>query len=176
MSHRESKRILVLYPCRMEPRSMVRIPSAVFALTKSHPLVFPQMHPRSRAPIGVSSFTTASASTATLGSLLAAITGTTRAFIYIRFPVLHNLRFIASALTVWEQMGLSTIETLRSVVRFLGRMMPMLAHRKNPNVGSVQGVIYVVRQEDYVPDAPEGDRGVIYGRHSCAHLIDAFLI
>ena len=97
------------------------IPPALFALAKSHPLVFHQLHPRSRAPIGVSSSTTASVSTSALGPLLAAIfTRTSRAFIHVRFPVARNLHFIAISLTIWDQMGFSTIEALRSVVRVLG--------------------------------------------------------
>ena len=73
-------------------------------------------------------------------------------------------------------MGFSTIEKLRSVVRFLGRIMPTLVLRNIPNIGSVQGVVVFILQDDYVQDALESDRGVIYERHIHAHLSDAFLI
>ena len=177
VSRGESKRRLVLHPCIMKPISMGFIPSAVFALEKSHPCVFHQLRPRSRAPVGVSSSKTASASTASLGQLLADIVmETIRAFIRILFPVAQNLRFIASLLTIWEQIGFSTIESLRSLVRVLGCMIPTLALRNIPNIGSVQGVVVVIRKYDYVQDALESDRGVIDEKHSRAHLSDAFLI
>ena len=54
--------------------------------------------------------------------------------------------------------------------------MPTLALRNIPNIGCVQGVVAVVRQDDYVQDAFESDRGIIYERHSHAHLSDAFFI
>ena len=97
------------------------ITSAVLELAKAHPLVFHQLHPRSRAPIGVSFSTTTSASTDALVPLLAAIvTGNIMAFIHIRFHVARNLRFIAISLTIWYQMGFSKIEAIRSVVKVLG--------------------------------------------------------
>ena len=97
------------------------IPPALFALAKSHPLVFHQLHPISRATIGVSSSTTASAPTAALGPVLAAIVKLTiKEFIHIRFTVAHNLCFIVSSLKIWEQMGFYKIEEIRSVVRVLG--------------------------------------------------------
>ena len=37
-------------------------------------------------------------------------------------------------------------------------MMPTLAQRKIPNIGSVQGVLTVVCQDYYVQDALESDR------------------
>ena len=55
-------------------------------------------------------------------------------------------------------------------------MIPTLSLRNIPNIGSVQGVVAVVFQDNYVQDALESDRGVIYERHSRAHLSDAFLI
>ena len=103
VSHGESKIILVLHPYRMKPRSIGCIPSAVFALAKVHSLVSHQLHPGSRAPIGVSSSTAASASTSAFGPLIAAIvTGTIRVLIHIRFPVAHDLCFILILLTIWE--------------------------------------------------------------------------
>ena len=66
---------------------------------------------------------------------------TIRAFIRILFPVAQNLRFIASLFTIWEQIGFSTIESLRSLVRVLGCMIPTLALRNIPNIGSFQGVV-----------------------------------
>ena len=54
--------------------------------------------------------------------------------------------------------------------------MPRLALRNIPNIGSVQGVVAVVCQDDYVQDALESDIGVIDERHSRSHLSDAFLI
>ena len=101
MSRGESKGRLVLKLCRMKTISMGRIPSAVLALEKSYPLVSNQLHPRSRAPIGVSSYTAASSSMAALGPLLVVIvTGTSRALIHIRSPVARDLRFIARLLTI----------------------------------------------------------------------------
>ena len=156
---------------------MGRITYAVLALAKSHPLVSHQLHPISRAPIGISSSMASSSSTAALGPLLAAIfTRTIKALIHIRFPVSHDLRFIAISFTIWEQMVFSTIETLRSVLRVLGWMMPTLALRKIPSIRSVKGVVAVIFQDDNVQDALESDRGGNEERHSRAHLSDTFLI
>ena len=114
---------------------------------------------------------------AALGPILASIvTGTIRAFIYIRFPGARNLRFIASSLTIWEQMGFSTIETLRIVVRVMGCMIPTLDLRNIPNIGSVQVVVAVILQDDYLQDALESYRGGIDERHIRAHLSDEFFI
>ena len=55
-------------------------------------------------------------------------------------------------------------------------MMPTLALRNIPNIGSVQGVVAIICQDDYVQDALESDRGSIDDRHSHAHLSDALLI
>ena len=61
-------------------------------------------------------------------------------------------------------------------MRVLGLMMLTLALRNIPNIGSVQGVVAVIRQDVYVQDAFESDRGVIDKRCSHAHLSNAFLI
>ena len=59
------------------------------------------------APIGAITSTT-------FGPFLPpSITGrAVRALVYIRFPGAHNHRFIARTLTIWEQMGLATVEKL----------------------------------------------------------------
>ena len=55
-------------------------------------------------------------------------------------------------------------------------MILTLSLRNIPNIGSVQGVVAVVLQDNYVQDALESDRGGNEERHSRAHLSDTFLI
>ena len=55
-------------------------------------------------------------------------------------------------------------------------MMPTLALRNIPIIGSIQGVVAVILKNNNVQDALESDRGGTDERHSRAHLSDAFLI
>ena len=61
-------------------------------------------------------------------------------------------------------------------MRVLVLMMPTLVLRNIPRIGSVQGVVTVICQDNNVQDALASDRGGVEERHIFAHLGGAFLI
>ena len=86
--------------------------------------------------------------------LVPSITGrAVRTLVHIRFPVARDLRFIARTLKIWEQMGLATVEKNGSVVRVMRSMMPTLYLRNIPSVGSVQILVGIIREVEYIENA-----------------------
>ena len=55
-------------------------------------------------------------------------------------------------------------------------MMPTVALRKIPSIGSVQVLLDVICQDNNVQGALESDIGGVDERHSRSQLSDAFLI